>query len=139
VYAWITGSYTGSQPKMPWPQYMHDAQNSGLDDSLPPPKSIAAEILPASEAYNWPNPVGVASNYITHIRYHLGQSAAVTIKIFDMAGDLVTTLAKQGVGGVDNEIVWDVSKIQSGVYFAHVDAQGSTNNGTAVIKIAVVK
>ena len=139
VYAWKTGSYSASLPKLPWPQYMHDEQNTGLSDSLGTPKTSSSDFLPASEAYNWPNPVGVASNFITHIRYHLGQSAQVTIKIFDMAGDLVTQLSKQGVGGMDNEVVWDVSKIQSGVYFAHVDAQGSSNHGTAVIKIAVVK
>ncbi|MBI1806705.1 MAG: hypothetical protein HYR76_06595 [Ignavibacteria bacterium] len=44
-----------------------------------------------------------------------------------------------GVGGLDNEVEWDVSDVQSGVYFAHIDARGTGTSGNAVIKIAVVK
>ena len=44
-----------------------------------------------------------------------------------------------GQGGLDNEVEWDVTQIQSGVYFAHIDAQGTNGSGSAVIKIAVIK
>ena len=73
------------------------------------------------------------------IRYFVREQASVTIKIFDMAGDLVTTLQGPGAAGMDNEVVWDLSGVQSGVYFAHIDAAGQSGSGSAIVKIAVVK
>jgi hypothetical protein len=67
------------------------------------------------------------------------ESATVQIKIYDMAGDLVTSLTGPGVGGMDNEVTWDLAGIQSGVYFAHIEAAGAGETGSAVVKIAVVK
>ena len=60
------------------------------------------------------------------------------IKIFDLAGDLVTEFDGPGVGGRDNETVWDVSGVQTGIYYAHIDASGPAASGAVVIKIAVV-
>ncbi len=142
VYAWRTGGLvTGpsAPPQQPWPQYLHDAQNTGLDESVPVGTPVTNNFFPASQAYNWPNPVGPEQGFKTHIRYYLGQSANVTIKIFDLAGDLVTELRGPGVGGFDNEVEWDVANIQSGIYFAHIEAQGPSASGNAIIKIAVVK
>ena len=42
-------------------------------------------------------------------------------------------------GGLDNEVDWDVSGVESGVYFAQVEADGQSGSGNAVITIAVVK
>jgi hypothetical protein len=66
-------------------------------------------------------------------------NARVRIKIFDLAGDLVADFAGPGVGGLDNEVLWDVSGIQSGVYFARIEATGDAGSGIAIVKIAVVK
>ncbi|MBI1804024.1 MAG: hypothetical protein HY033_07980 [Ignavibacteriae bacterium] len=145
VYAWQTGTL-GPLPAdgipewvSPWPQYMHDAQNTGLDDSIPGGTPITPQFFPSERAYNWPNPVGRENGFKTRIRYFVGTDANVQIKIFDIAGDLVTELQGQAVGGVDNEIEWDVSNIQSGIYLAHIDANGAGGNSSTVIKIAVVK
>jgi hypothetical protein len=73
------------------------------------------------------------------IRYYVRDQASVTIKIFDMAGDLVTTLQGPGTAGMDNEVVWDLAGVGSGIYFAHIDAAGNAGSGSAVVKIAVVK
>jgi hypothetical protein len=140
LYAWRTGSLPALLSwSAPWPQKMRDAQNSNFEDSYIAPVAPSKGFFPASSAYNWPNPVSAADNYQTHIRYYLGQSATVTIKIFDMAGDLVQEINTQGTGGMDNEVLWDVSGIQSGVYFAHIEAQGGTEHGTVIVKIAVIK
>lgn len=144
VYTWHLGFLPEFFPPSirwynPWSQYMHDAQNTGLveDASVPNPRSN--EFLPTSLAYNWPNPVGAEHNFKTHIRYFLSEDASVEIKILDLAGDLVTTLNAQGTGGLDNEIEWDVSNIESGIYFARIEAKGASQSGMAIIKIAVVK
>jgi len=142
VYAWKTGTLTtgpAAPPAMPWPQYMHDAQSTGLSDTVLQIHSNPNGFFPAARAYNWPNPVGRENGFKTHIRYFVGSDATVHIKIFDIAGDLVTELQGQATGGIDNEVEWDVSGIQSGVYLAHIDATGSGGSGSAVIKIAVVK
>lgn len=145
VYAWQTGTL-GPLPSdgipawnAPWPQYMRDAQNSGLVEDALIYKPLGSDFFPASRVYNWPNPVSIEQNFKTYIRYYLRDNAKVTIKIFDMAGDLVADFPGPGVGGFDNEVEWDVSDIQSGVYFAHIDAQGTSASGSAVIKIAVIK
>jgi hypothetical protein len=76
----------------------------------------------------------------TFIRYFVKDNATVNVKVFDLAGDLVTTIANApGVGGVDNEIEWNVASVQSGIYFARIEANGAGGNGVAVVKIAVVK
>jgi hypothetical protein len=67
------------------------------------------------------------------------ENASVSIKIFDMAGDLVTEFAGPGIGGVDNEVEWNVSGVQSGVYLARIEASGQGGSGVAVVKVAVVK
>lgn len=93
--------------------------------------------FPLDKAYNWPNPVYGDETYI---RFFVSENAEAEVKIFDLAGDFVAELFGQAVGGMDNEITWDVSDIQSGVYFAQLTV---TRNGgsteTKLIKIAVIK
>jgi hypothetical protein len=136
LYAWETRARYDSTPH-PWPMYLHDARHSGFEDLPSPGIAAGGDFLPAPRAYNWPNPVTSADGFKTHIRYYGARDARVTGKIFDM--DLVTELHGNGVGGLDNELEWDVAGIQSGVYFGHIEAEGTGANGHAVIKIAVVK
>ncbi|MBI3766543.1 MAG: FG-GAP repeat protein [Ignavibacteriales bacterium] len=141
LYVWELNSLYDST-KIPWPMYLHDPQHSGFEGSTTSSRPISNDFLPSSRSYNWPNPVGAQDGFKTHIRYYIASDAKVTIKIFDMAGDLVTDFGGKefaGVGGLDNEVEWDVSDVQSGVYFAHIDARGTGTSGNAVIKIAVVK
>jgi hypothetical protein len=137
VRAWQTGTTTTA--RISWSQFLHDAQNTGLDESILTIKPRSDQFLPASLAYNWPNPVTANDGFTTHIRYYLHDDATVRVRIFDPAGDLVTEFAGPGVGGVENEVVWDASKYQSGVYFAHVEANGSGKSGYAHIKIAIIR
>jgi hypothetical protein len=136
--AWVTGHYSGlpDARKYPWPQYGRDSRHSGLDLTPLAPSPAVSAFFPPDRVYNWPNPVYSGR---TFFRYFVSQNSSVNIKIFDMAGDLVTTLNGQGMGGVDNEISWDVSHIQSGVYFARVEASSGGSSGIKIVKVAVVK
>jgi len=138
VSAWFTGRAPGgvTGPDYPWPQYQRDARHSGLDDSPLQGVPISNEFFPASRAYNWPNPVYEEK---TAIRYFLNEDADVAIRIFDLAGDLVAEFSGPGIGGVDNEVEWNVQDVQSGVYFARIEATGSGKSGVTVVKVAVVK
>ena len=141
IYAWetVSGLPNVSSLKLPWPQYLRDERNTGFDATTLSSTPLASGFFPAGRTYNWPNPVGKENAYKTHIRYYIGTDASVHIKIYDLAGDLVTQFNGPGQGGLDNEVEWDVSNIQSGVYFAHIDAQGTSGSGSAIIKIAVIK
>jgi hypothetical protein len=143
VYAWKTGSLvTGLTPPpvMSWPQFLRDARKTSLIEKLISGVPRSEEFFPSSLAYNWPNPVSVDQGFITFIRYYVKEAARVHIKIFDASGDMITEFDGPGIGGIENEISWNVSEISSGIYFAHVEASGlNGGDGSAIIKIAVVK
>lgn len=123
--------------RISWPMYRADeGQTATTVRRTTNARPRAADLLPRSMVYNWPNPVYGKS---TNIRYYVSENAQVTIRIFDYAGAKVAELSGQAVGGVDNEILWDVSEIQSGVYLAHVEASAGGKTESAVIKIAVIK
>ena len=113
--------------------------NSGNSLRAPLPKTLVsdqAEFFPASRCYNWPNPVYDGS---TRIRFFVSEDADVTVKIYDLAGDKVDELHSRALGGIDNEIAWDVSGIESDIYLAKVEAQSADKKGEKIIKIAVVR
>ncbi len=93
-------------------------------------------ILPLERVYNYPNPV---YDNRTAIRYYTSLESDVTVRIFDASGDKVTELKGKGSAGFDNEIIWDVSEVQSGIYLAQVEVSTVTGlKESTIIKIAVV-
>lgn len=99
--------------------------------------NVISQYFPEERAYNWPNPVYGNS---TFIRYYVKENSKINIKIFDLTGALVDELNANAIGGNDNEIEWNVSNIQSGVYLARIEAKGELgNSGVKIIKIAIIK
>ncbi len=93
--------------------------------------------FPSNKAYNYPNPVYGGE---TRIHYYVSEDSKIDIKIFDLAGDFVAELTDFAQGGFTKETPWNVSNIQSGVYFASIKATGASGKTeTNVIKIAVIK
>jgi M6 family metalloprotease-like protein len=130
-------STVASSTSMIWTQNLADENHTNADwsaTSFNPPQFT--EFMPKARVYNWPNPV---YGRTTQIRYYTTEDAAVTVTILDLSGVKITELKGRGTGGMDSEIVWDVSNIQSGVYLARIDARGLSKSETAIIKIAVVK
>ncbi|MBI9072554.1 MAG: T9SS type A sorting domain-containing protein [Melioribacteraceae bacterium] len=119
-----------------WGQKYADQYNSSVAPSVKSTETIS-EFFPKDKAYNWPNPVYSGE---TNIRYYVSEDSDITIKIFDLVGDYVAELSDKAIGGFDNETVWNVADIQSGVYFAHLEVKGNNgNSGSKIIKIAVIK
>lgn len=131
--AWSISSVEG---KLYWSEEFGNPQNTSFIDAAENTNRIN-EFFPANRAYNYPNPVYEGT---TNIRYYVAEDSKISIKIFDLAGDFVAELNDEAQGGMDNETVWNVGDIQSGVYLARIEAN-STSGKTeqAVIKIAVVK
>lgn len=89
------------------------------------------------ESYNWPNPVYEST---TNIRYRVAEDSEVTIRIFDMAGDLIEEISAIAIGGFDNESTLNVASYQSGIYFASLEViSASGKSESSLIKIAVIK
>jgi hypothetical protein len=122
---------------MQWTQALGNSHHTNSEQSVvQSPQAKSSEFLPKSLVYNWPNPVYGGS---TQIRYFVSENADVTVKIFDLVGSKITELTGRAVGGIDNEITWDVTSIQSGVYLAHVEVRTSAKTESAIVKIAVIK
>ncbi len=119
-----------------WAEEFSDVGNTSFIRSASD-RNVISEFFPKNKAYNWPNPV---YGNETFIRYYVSEDSDVNIKIFDLAGDFVDELNHNGIGGIDNEVTWKVGDIQSGVYFARIEANGrSGNSDNKIIKIAVIK
>ncbi len=130
---WSISSVEG---KLYWSEEYGNPQNTSFIDAAENTNRIN-EFFPANRAYNYPNPIYEGT---TNIRYYVAEDSKINIKIFDLAGDFVAELNDEAQGGMDNETVWNVGDIQSGVYLARIEAVcdcGKTEQ--AVIKIAVVK
>jgi M6 family metalloprotease-like protein len=133
LQAWSISSTEG---EIIWKEQFANNENTSFIDAAENTNRIN-EFFPANRAYNYPNPVYEGT---TNIRYYVAEDSKISIKIFDLAGDFVAELNDDAQGGMDNETVWNVGDIQSGVYLARIEAVcdcGKTEQ--AVIKIAVVK
>ena len=131
--AWSISSVAG---KLYWSEENGNPQNTSFI-SAAGTDNVINEFFPSNRAYNYPNPVYEGE---TNIRYYVSEDSKINIKIFDLAGDFVAELNDNATGGMDNETVWNVSDVQSGVYIARIEASstsGKTEN--AIVKIAVVK
>ena len=92
---------------------------------------------------NYPNPF----NPTTTIQFSLPEDAFVTMKVYNMLGQEVATLAEnqEFTEGL-NDVNFDASSLASGVYFYRIVAQGvdedgnvKTNSFTSVKKMMLVK
>lgn len=140
LYVW---DLPGHFARAGWNQLFYDELNSNriVDGStISPPKFgsdlSATALLPAKKVYNWPNPN--IENF-TFIRYFVTETAEVSVKIFDLAGDLLEEFRMPAAANTDNEIRWNLNNVQSGVYLAQVKAKNSRTQEVKIIKIAVIK
>jgi hypothetical protein len=119
----------------PWPSYLHDSGHTAsnmqiLEESLP-----GKELMPSRLVYNYPNPN--IENHTT-IRYRLEYPAEVKIRIFNVAGDMIKELDGPGFPLTENEVVWNLDGVNSGIYFCKVTAKREEDEKTVVFNIAVV-
>ena len=134
-YVWQL-DYEFNSDQVYWGQFLKDAEHSGLFLAQTSEPTRTGDLMPEKMVYNYPNPTAGNS---TTIRYFLRDAAEVSIRIYDMAGELVEKLIGPGLAEIENETVWDITNVQSGVYLARVSAMGDNETNTAIIKIAVLK
>ncbi len=130
----LPGRY--NEKAMPWPSCFHDAAHTRLNTeelkSLMPGK----DVLPERLVYNYPNPT--EGNFTT-IRYRLEASAEVMIDIYDLGGEKVAEFEGPGAAQTENEVIWSLNDVGSGVYLCRVRAKSTEQEKAVIFKIAVVK
>ncbi len=101
------------------------------------PNSVSAEnltkqiqLVPGQNrlAQNYPNPFNAA----TCINYQLAQPALVTLKVYNLSGQLIRTLAKENKPAGWYSVRWDGRDssgraVASGIYFYHISAGEFSN------------
>lgn len=136
LYSWTFKGSSASQilwGNLLGNNYHMNSVTSPLASQPPVP---TASLMPADQVYNWPNPV---TGGMTKIHFYLRDNARVSISIYSFAGSKVADIVTNGIGGIANEVDWNVGDVQSGVYFARVEAVSSNARDVQIIKIAVVK
>ena len=135
LYGWDLPDGTDPQQGQ-WTQW-GGSLRTFLTTGSRPQAADGGSLLPSSQVYCYPNP---AEGPETRIRYTLfNQADAVTVRIYDLAGDFLAELEGTGLEPGDHEIVWNLNGIASGVYIARVSAHGSGLADVDFIKIAVVR
>ncbi|MCX7877756.1 MAG: T9SS type A sorting domain-containing protein [Ignavibacteria bacterium] len=123
------------ESKILWRNHLKDRFHSNSNFTLSQ-SSISGPCLPKEKVYNYPNPAYGSS---TNIRYFLGGDvSSVKVRIMDLSGELVALLIGTTNKGFENEVSWDISNVQSGIYIALVEPEGGCSE-KVMIKIAVVK
>ena len=126
---WSTSAVlTGGTPGLP---------NSVFTVALPNAASLSASPNPFS-------PDGDGFQDFCSIRYNLPTATStIGIKIFDIRGRLIRTLANANLGGTQGEIIWDGldddrQRVRIGPYIVYLEAADSRGGTVATAKAVVV-
>ena len=83
-----------------------------------------------SLAQNYPNPF----NPSTKIDFNLAVDSKVTLKVFDILGQEVTTLLNGSITAGSHNVTFDASHLTSGVYLYKIEAKGIDGSSFTSIK-----
>ena len=127
--------------------WMSTAGNSGsplTGNYLPIATNIDDEnrLLPTGYLLkqNYPNPF----NPVTNIHYQLPEQAFVSLIIYDLLGKKVATLVNEQQAAGSYSIPWHAmtdtkTMLSTGVYLCRINAQGSNNGFSKVVKMLYLK
>ncbi len=137
LYSWTIRS-SPTQAKVFWSSYLRDERHSNYSsrEFIPIVEPPFAEVLYEDEVYNWPNPV---YDDFTFIRVKTFKDAKVNVKIFDVSGFKVDEFNFSTTADFETDVRWNVKNINSGIYYARIEATANGKSEVKIIKIAVVK
>lgn len=118
-----------------WSMNSNNLQGHRISE-IPTGSFYRDEFMPKDKVYNYPNPVYGEK---TFFRIYVSEDANVKIRIYDLSGDFVDEVSGYALAGIDNEFVWNTKSIQSGIYYARIEANSSNKKDFKIIKVAVVK
>jgi len=122
---------------VPWPMA---GANPARTFALAPSDSTSMgsdDLMPSEKVYCYPNPV---TGDRAVLRFYLGKEADVEVHVFNGVGELVNRMEAHKTGArADNEIVWDTSELESGLYLCRVLAKAGGERQVVFVKAAVSK
>ena len=130
--AFAAGVQTG------WSQPGGSASGRRAHPSVTPdPKPEAFDLLPASQAYCYPNPAG--GDEPAHLRFFVGGPARVSLTVYDAMGEVVERIEAAEVRAAEaNEITWSIRGYPSGFYLCRLEARGEDGSrGEITVRMAV--
>lgn len=83
---------------------------------------------------NFPNPF----NPSTAIQFSIAADAKVSLKVFNVLGQEVTTLVNSTLSAGTHSVTFDATGLESGVYFARIDAAGIDGSSFSSVRKMVV-
>lgn len=78
---------------------------------------------------NYPNPF----NPITQVKFEIPKSSFVTIKVFDVLGNEIITLANEQLRAGSYSVNWDASIYPSGIYFYKIITNGFSESKKMIL------
>ena len=127
----VDGDFAGGSGNVDiWISKFHNCENNAITKASPANSIIETNTYKFSV---YPNPVSSA----TTISFSLAQSAKVSLRVFDLNGRLITTLANEEMQAGAHEIKWNTTSkpVPSGVYLLRIEA----DKYVMTRKITVVK
>jgi len=115
--------------QMVWPKYLGDDKNSGINHHLGTPGDATPDIVLVPNRFAvesvYPNPF----NPTTTIAFSLDRAGTISLDIFNILGQKVTTLADGPYTAGQHRCIWDGRdasghEAASGVYFARLSGGG---------------
>ena len=91
-----------------------------------------------TRAYCYPNPI---RNNSGTLRVESVNADKIEVRLYDLAGYFVDTFTKDSFTSENqiSEWIWNVSDVESGVYFANVTVNNGEKSETTILKIAVIQ
>lgn len=120
-----------------WTSTHHDFGNTRTLQLTIPNRSPESALMDKDKTYAYPNPVYDGS---VKIRIAVESSESVEVMIYDFAGYFVEKLKMDAVTQrTIQELSWNITDVESGVYFANVTAKSGSKTETKTLKIGVIK
>ena len=124
-----------------WANLNGDIRNSRKLELNYSPTSNSNDLI--LRAYCYPNPIKYVSN--SKIRVETYDAKSIALKVYDSNGIFVDEFSNyiQSEGTQISEWNFDITNLESGIYFGHLDVKpmesSGTKNAQTLIKIAVIK
>jgi M6 family metalloprotease-like protein len=112
----------------------HGGEGCWWSDLLPP-LSSAEGLLSEGSFYVYPNPVTTGTGTV---RFEPGYDCSWQVRVFNVAGELVSHYRGNAPGGAPWEVTWKTEDLSPGVYFVCLELDSSQGSDSALFQAAVV-